>query len=135
MPAALVRGADMGLTEFATFDDGSSVEYPQFLRRSEDKLKHLQRRLSKKLEGSRRRRGLGRRLARLHLHVRRQREDFQNKLVHRIFTDSDVLILEKLNVSGMLRNRRLSKSISDALWSNFARKAAFKADSLGKHTV
>jgi putative transposase len=130
-----IRGADMGLTEFATFDDASSVKYPQFLRRSEDKIKLLQRHLSRKLPGSRRRRGHGRRLARLHLHIKRQREDFQNKLVHRIFTENDVLILEKLNVSGMLRNHSLAKSISDASWSSFARRAAFKAYSLGKQTV
>jgi putative transposase len=133
--AARIRGADMGLTQFATFDDASSVRYPQFLRLSEDKIKRLQQHLSRKLRGSRRRRGLGRRLARLHLHVRRQREDFQNKLVHRIFTDNDVLVLEKLNVSGMLQNHSLAKSISDASWTSFARKAAFEADSLGKHTV
>jgi putative transposase len=135
IPAARVRGADVGLTEFATFDDGSSVKYPQFLGRSEDKLKHLQRNLSRKIKGSRRRRGLGRRLARLHLHIKRQREDFQNKLVHKVFTENDILILEKLNVSGMLRNHTLAKSISDASWGSFARKAAFKADSLGKHAV
>ncbi len=135
IPTARVRGADVGLNDFASFDDASSVRYPQFLRLSEDKIRRLQRHLSRKLKGSRRRRGLGRRLARLHLHVRRQREDFQNKLVHRIFTDNDVLVLEKLNVSGMLRNHSLAKSISDASWSSFARKAAFKADSLGKHTV
>jgi putative transposase len=68
----------MGLTEFAAFDDASSVKYSRFLRRCEDEIKHLQRHLSRKLTGSRRRRGLSRRLARLHLHIRDQREDFQN---------------------------------------------------------
>ncbi|TMP96205.1 MAG: hypothetical protein E6K99_10395, partial [Thaumarchaeota archaeon] len=88
--------------------------YPQFLRRSEDEIKHLQRHFSKKLKGSRRRHGLGRRLARLHIHIRRQREDFQNKLVHRVFAENDVLVLEKLNVPGLLKNHSLAKSISDA---------------------
>ncbi len=74
-------------------------------------------------------------LARLHLHVKRQREDFQNKLVHQIFEENDVLVLEKLDVSGMLRNHTLAKSISDASWGRFARRAVFKADALGKHTV
>jgi len=78
---------------------------------------------------------IGRRLARLRLHIRDQREDFQNKVVHRVFTESDVLVLERLNVSGMLKNHSLAKSISDASWSSFARKAVFKADSLGRHTV
>jgi len=56
-------------------------------------------------------------------------------VVHRVFTESDVLVLEMLNVSGMLKNHSLAKSISDASWSSFARKAVFKADSLGRHTV
>ena len=135
IPAHKVRGADMGLTEFATFDDASSVTHPQFLRRSEDKIKHLQWHFARKPKGSRRRRALGRRLARLHLHIRRQRDDFQNKLVHRVFTENDVLVLEKLNVSGMLKNHSLSKSISDASWSSFARRAVFKAELFGKHAV
>lgn len=134
IPAARVRGADMGLTEFAAFDDASSVKYPRFLRRCEDEIKHLQRHLSRKLTGSRRRRGLSRRLARLTstsgISGRTSRT-----LVHRVFTESDVLVLERLNVSGMLKNHSLAKSISDASWSSFARKAIFKADPLGKHTV
>ena len=129
------RGADMGLAKFATFDDRTSAEYPEFLRRSEEKIRRIQRHLSRKHGGSKRRLELSRRLSRLHLHVRRQREDFQNKLVHRIFKESDVLVLEKLNVSGMLKNHRLAKSISDASWGRFARRAVFKAAQLGKKTV
>ncbi len=135
IPASRVRGADVGLEKFVVLDDATSTEYPEFLRRSEDKIKRLQHHLSKKHNGSKRRLELGRRLARLHLHVRRQREDFQNKLVHRIFSRNDVLILEKLDVSSMLRNHSLAKSISDASWSRFARRAIFKAESLGKHAI
>ena len=104
IPANRIRGADMGLSRFVTFDDAASTEYPEFLRRSEDKIRYMQRHFNRKHKGSRRRRELGRRIARLHLHVKRQREDFQNKLVHKIFAENDVLVLEKLNVSGMLHN-------------------------------
>ncbi len=135
IPIARVRGADVGLERFVTFDDAKSTEYPEFLRQSEDKIKRLQQHFSRKQKGSKRRRDFGRRLTRLHLHVKRQREDFQNKLVHQIFQESDVLVLEKLNVSGMLHNHTLAKSISDASWSSFARRAIFKAESLGKHTI
>jgi putative transposase len=135
IPASRVRGADVGLEKFVTLDDATSTKYPEFLRQSEDKIECLQHHLSRKHVGSKRRLELGRRLARLHLHVQRQREDFQNKLVHKIFTENDVLILEKLNISGMLRNHRLAKSISDASWGRFARRAIFKAESLGKHAI
>ncbi len=135
IPVERVRGADMGLESFVTLDDATSTEYPGFLRQSEQKIKHLQQDFSRKLRGSKRRRELGRRLAMLHLHVKRRREDFQNKLAHQIFTANDVLVIEKLNVSGMLRSHSLAKSISDSAWSKFARRAIFKAESLGKHTI
>ncbi len=135
IPIERVRGADVGLERFVTFDDATSTEYPEFLRQSEDKIKRLQHHFSRKHNGSRRRLELARRLGRLHLHVRRQREDFQNKLVHRIFAENEVLVLEKLDVSWMLHNHKLAKSISDASWSRFARRAVFKAESLGKHAV
>lgn len=135
VPLERVRGADMGLEKFVVLDDATSAEYPQFLRKSENKVKQIQQHFSRKEKGSKRRLGLGRMLSRLHLHVKRQREDFQNKLVHRIFKESDVLVLEKLNVSRMLHDHSLAKSISDASWSKFARRAVFKADALGKHAV
>jgi putative transposase len=135
IPTNRIRGADMGLSKFVTFDNATSAEYPEFLRRSERQISHVQHHISRKQKGSKRRRELARRLARLHIHVKRQREDFQNKLVHQIFKENDVLVLEKLNVSGMLRNHSLAKSISDASWGSFARRALFKAESLGKHTI
>jgi putative transposase len=133
--AGRIRAADVGLEKFAVFDNSYSINNPEFLRRSEGKIVQLQHHFSKKHKGSRRRRELGRRVARLHWHIKRQREDFQNKLVHKIFAENDVLVLEKLKVSGMLHNHCLAKSISDASWNTFARKAVFKADSLGKYTI
>ncbi len=135
VPIERIRGADMDLEKFATLDDATSTEYPEFLRQSEQKIKHVQQDFSRKLRGSKRYRELGRRLARLHLHVKHQREDFQNKLVHQIFTANDALVIEKLKVSGMLRNHPLAKSISDASWSKFVLKVIFKAESLGKYAI
>jgi len=130
-----VRGGDLGLTQFLTFDNAESVEYPKFLRVAEEKIKHLQRRLTRKRKGSRRRRTLALQLARVHLHVARQREDWQNKLINAIFKECDALVLEKLNVAGMLRNHHLAKAIMDSSWSQFAYKCMHKADMQGKHVL
>ncbi len=135
IPAERIRGADLGLKTLMTLDDATSVEHPGFLRRSESKIKRVQHHFNHKVKSSKRRHELGRRLAMLHMHVKRQREEFQNKLVHQVFTANDVLVLEKLNVSGMLGNHSLAKSISDASWSEFARKAIFKAEVLGKYAI
>jgi putative transposase len=130
-----VRGGDIGLERFVTLDNGESVQYPKFLRVAEEKIKHLQRRLARKRKGSRRRLALALQLARLHMHVARQREDWQNKLINAIFKEVDVLVLEKLNVAHMLRNHQLAKAISDSSWSQFASKCMRKAEMLGKHVV
>jgi putative transposase len=130
-----VRGGDLGLERFVTLDNGESVQYPKFLRAAEEKIKHLQRRLARKRKGSRRRRVLARQLARLHMHVARQREDWQKKLVNAIFKECDVLVLEKLNVAHMLSNHQLAKAIMDSSWSQFALKCMRKADMLAKHVV
>jgi putative transposase len=69
------------------------------------------------------------------MHVARQREDWQNKLINAIFKEVDVLVLEKLNVAHMLRNRQHAKAISDSSWSQFASKCMRKAEMLGKDVV
>lgn len=125
----------MGLEKFITLDNAESVEYSAFLRKSEGRIKRLQRRLSKKHKGSKRRNAACFSLARLHQHVSRQREDFQNKLIAEIYKENDVLVLEKLNVENMLQNHSLAKSITDASFSKFIRKAVFKAEMLGKHFI
>jgi putative transposase len=130
-----IRGGDLGLEQFVTLDNGESVQYPKFLLAAEERIKYLQRRLARKRKGSKRRRILVRQLARLHLHVARQREDWQNKLINTIFKECDVLVLEKLNVAGMLSNHHLAKAIMDSSWSKFASKCMRKADMLGKHVV
>jgi len=129
------KGGDLGLQQFLTLSEGSLPNYPRFLRREEEKIKRLQKVLSRAEKGSNNFRRLSFRIARLHLRVRRQRNDYQNKLIAELYKDNDVLVLEKLNVKGMIRNHSLAKSISDASFGRFVRKATFKADMLGKWFV
>jgi len=133
-----IRGCDLGLEKFIVLDEGSNskYEYPRFLQRSELKIKRLQKHLSTKRNGSRSSREIAFRLARLHLHVKRQREDYQNKLVSTILNkDTDVLVLEKLSVESMLKNHNLAKSLNDASFGSFAVKCIKKAKLLGKHIL
>jgi putative transposase len=67
--------------------------------------------------------------------VKRQREDFQNKFVTKFYRENDILVFEKLNVRRMLQNHSLAKSISDASFGKFIRKAIFEAEMLGKHFI
>jgi len=130
-----IRDADLGLERFVTLDSSESEEYPEFLRQSEQKIKLLQRRLSRKRKGSKRYRQLALQLAGLHLHTIRQREDWQNKVVSKIFKEADVSVLERLSIQNMLKNHNLAKSIADASFSRFASKCIHKTDALGKHVL
>ena len=130
-----VVGGDLGLEKFLTLADGSSTENPRFLRLAEDKIKRLQKAFSRAKKGSRNRRCLGARLARLHLHVARQRSNEQNRVISVLFANADVLGLERLRIENMFRNHCLAKSIADAAWGQFIRKAEFKGRILGKYFV
>jgi putative transposase len=113
-----VVGLDVGLTHFYTDSNGNKIDNPRFLRKSERKLKKLQRRLSKTKKGSNNRKKAQNRLARKHLKVSRQRKDFAIKLARCVTTSNDIVVIENLNVKGLVKTR-MAKSINDASWSLF----------------
>jgi putative transposase len=114
-------GVDVGLKSYYTDSSGNTVDNPRYYRKAEQRLKRLHRQLSRKHKGSANRKKARKHLAKAYLKVQRQREDFARKTANALVTSSDFLAYEDLKIANLVRNRHLSKSISDAGWGTFLR--------------
>ncbi len=128
-------GLDVGLKSFVVFSDGQTVDNPRHFVNNQDKIARIQLWLSKKTVGSTRFEKLKLRLARLHLKVANRRKHFLHNVSNKIVKDYDFIAVEDLNINGMLKNRKLSKAISDVSWSEFSRQLEYKSKWYGKDFV
>lgn len=124
-------GIDLGIKTFATLSDGTKFENPKHLNKSIDKLKWLQRQMSKKKKGSSRYKRFKLRVAKAHEKVANQRKDFLHKLSDAITKRFDTLCIEKLEVSDMLKNHMLARSIEDCGWGIFGSFLKYKSEQRG----
>ena len=125
-------GIDVGIKDFAVLSTGEKIENPKYLKNSLQRLKVLQKRVSRKQKGSKNRAKAKQRLAVFHDKITNQRNDFQNKLSFRLISENQAIALETLNVKGMVKNHRLAQAISDSAWSSFVTKLEYKANWFGK---
>ncbi len=114
-----VEGLDVGIKKFLVCSDGREFDNPNFLKRRERKLARLQRRLSKKKKGSANRRKARIKVAKLHIKIKRQREDFHKKLARQLAREIKYIGIEDLNIKGMVKNHCLAKSINNVGWGSF----------------
>ncbi len=143
-PTHQVVGLDLGLNYFIADSKGNVEECPKFYRKSEKQLNRANRKKSKKF--SRKRKTAKQRqsnnyhkarnrYARKHLRVSRQRKEYCKRLAYSVIQSNDLVAYEDLNVKGMVRNRHLAKSISDAAWSTFRQWLEYFGYKYGKVTV
>jgi len=136
LPAAgAVAGVDLGIKDFAVTSDGQKIPNPRKLARRERSLARYQRRLARCQKGSANRAKARAKVARAHRKVRASRADFLHKASTRLVRGHDVIAIEDLAVTNMVRNRSLAKAISDCGWGTFRRMLQYKAARAGRHVI
>lgn len=129
-------GVDLGIRRLATLFDGTAkthIEGPRPLRKLINKLRRLQRQLSRKQKGSRNRRKAQMKVARLYYRMACIRHDGLHKLTSYLTCNYAAIAIEDLNVKGMMKNRHLSRAIADMGLHEFRRQLAYKAQMRGNH--
>ena len=129
------EGGDLGVSSLITLSDGSKIPNPRALRRHLRKIKRLQRAVSRKQKGSNNRRKAVERLKRAHFKVSNIRSDSIHKATSQLARTKSVVVLEDLNVSGMMKNHRLAQAIGDTGLREFRRQMEYKCGWYGSEVI
>ena len=134
-PTSHKGGIDAGVTSLISTSDGEKIANPKHFNRLYQKLKAAQKELSRKIKGSSNRHKARLKVAKIHAKIKDARTDFLHKLTTNLVYCYDLIAIEDLAVRNMVRNHKLSRSISDAAWGEFFRQLEYKCDWYGKKLV
>ena len=138
-PSQKATGIDVGLKFFLVDSEGHQIDCPNYYRKAEKQLNRLNKKKSKKYrkgkKQSRNYHKARKRYARKHLRVSRQREEFVKSVALRLVKSNDLIAQVNLNIKGMVKNRHLAKSITDAGWSVFRQWLEYFGDKYCKLTI
>lgn len=125
-------GVDVGLKSLITDSDGNQINPERYYRQSENKLAKAQRELSRKKKGSSNRNKQRIEVAKIHRHIRNQRKDFNHNISRTLVNTNDTIVFEKLQITNMVKNHHLAKSIMDASWNQLILFTKAKAEYAGR---
>jgi putative transposase len=130
-----IVGIDVGLKEFATVSDNTTIDNPRHLNKKLKKLKREQRYLSRKVKGSQNRKKQITKVQTVYRKVRNSRSYFHHKTSSSMIAKYSGVVLEDLNIKGIMKNSKLARSVSDIGWYEFNRQLEYKAKWNSKHFV
>ena len=128
-------GLDLGIKDFAVTSDGQVIENFHFKKNEESRLKRLQRQISKKVVGSKNRENARLRFSKLNEKIRNRKLNFLHDVTNHLIDENQVIVMEDLNVKGMVRNHKLAESISEVNLGEFRRILTYKAAWHGRQLV
>ncbi|MEH2001603.1 MAG: transposase [Nostoc sp.] len=124
-------GIDLGLKTFAFMSNGETAKSPDYSR-LDNRLRRKQKQLARQVKDSKRREVTRSQIAKLHNQISDTRKDFLHKLSTKVVRENQSIVLEDLNVSGMVKNRKLSRAISLQGWREFRQLCEAKSEKFGR---
>ena len=127
-------GIDVGVSSFAVLSDGTAIKNPRYYQTAQAKLRRVQRKVCRRKKTSNRRRKAVQHLARVHQHIKNQRNDFHHQVARKLINQYDLIACEKLNIKGLVRSK-FAKVLNDVGWGSFLTKLSYKAAEAGREIV
>lgn len=125
-------GVDLGIKDFVVTSDGDVFENQHFRKKETDRIKRLQRQLSRKQKGSKNRERARIRLAKKHRKIDNRKQNYLHQVSNRLINENQVVCMEDLNVKGMMRRHTLAESIQEVNLGEFRRIVEYKAEWYGR---
>ena len=128
-------GIDLGIKDYAILSDGTKFTNPKHLEKAQRKLAWLQRDFARTKKDSKNHEKMRIKVAKCHMAISNQRNDFLHKLSTHLIRNYDTICLEDLNVKGMEQNHHLARAIQGAAWGEFVRQLEYKSEWYGKNVL